>query len=30
VGEHNKAKGDSWTAFLSQNPGRLKKWVRKK
>ena len=25
VGEHNKAKGDSWTAFLSQNPGRLKK-----
>jgi crossover junction endodeoxyribonuclease RuvC len=25
IGEHNKAKGDSWTAFLSQNPGRLKK-----
>lgn len=24
IGEHNKAKGDSWTAFLSQNPGRLK------
>ena len=25
VGEHNKAKGDSWTSFLSQNPSRLKK-----
>jgi crossover junction endodeoxyribonuclease RuvC len=24
IGEHNKAKGDSWTAFLSQNPNRLK------
>lgn len=24
VGEHNKTKGDSWTAFLSQNPKRLK------
>lgn len=24
IGEHNKAKGDSWTAFLSQNPKRLK------
>lgn len=24
IGEHNKAKGDSWTAFLSQNPRRLK------
>lgn len=24
-GEHNKTKGDSWTAFLAQNPDRLKK-----
>ena len=24
VGEHNKTKGDSWTAFLSENPKRLK------
>ena len=24
IGEHNKTKGDSWTAFLSQNPDRLK------
>jgi crossover junction endodeoxyribonuclease RuvC len=24
IGEHNKVKGDSWTAFLSQNPKRLK------
>lgn len=24
IGEHNKAKGDSWTAFVSQNPKRLK------
>ena len=24
IGEHNKAKGDSWTAFLSENPKRLK------
>lgn len=24
IGEHNKVKGDSWTAFLNQNPRRLK------
>ena len=24
VGEHNKSKGGSWTAFLSQNPNRKK------
>ena len=24
IGEHNKAKSDSWTAFLSENPKRLK------
>ena len=24
IGEHNKAKGDSWTAFLNENPKRLK------
>ncbi|MFZ9586038.1 MAG: crossover junction endodeoxyribonuclease RuvC [Crocinitomicaceae bacterium] len=24
IGEHNKVKGDSWTAFLNQNPKRLK------
>jgi crossover junction endodeoxyribonuclease RuvC len=24
VGEHNKSKGGTWTAFLSQNPNRKK------
>jgi crossover junction endodeoxyribonuclease RuvC len=24
IGEHNKTKGDSWTAFLNENPKRLK------